>query len=184
MTVQTINIGNVVNDGLGDDLRSAFEKVNANFQSLDSPLTIRAINIGSTGQGIFAQKVDNELQFKNLVGGNRITLDGTSTSIVINSTQPEAFSTIFTSDDSTSISSSIYSDITLKGAGGIEVTSSESTITFGISIPAIASFTLYDFGSFDGFYTSSNSFLLAASNVDFGTIATPGSLKLNLGNIA
>ena len=27
MTIQTINIGNVVNDGLGDDLRTAFEKV-------------------------------------------------------------------------------------------------------------------------------------------------------------
>jgi hypothetical protein len=34
MTIQTINIGNVVNDGLGDDLRTAFEKVNANFADL------------------------------------------------------------------------------------------------------------------------------------------------------
>lgn len=181
MTVQTINLGNVVNDGLGDDLRTAFEKVNANFQSLNASLTVGATNIGLTGQGIFAQKVGDELQFKNLVGGTGITLDGTANSIVVNATQSGAFSTIFTSDDSTSISSSLYPDITFKGDGGIEVTSSESTITFGISIPAIASFTLYDFGPFDGFYTSSNSFLLAASTIDFGTISTPGSLKLNLG---
>lgn len=184
MTVQTINIGNVVNDGLGDDLRTAFEKVNANFQSLNTSLTVEAANIGSTGQGIFAQKVSDQLQFKNLVGGNRITLDSTNTSIIINATKPEAFSTIFTPDDSAGISSSVYPDITLKGAGGIEVTSSESTITFGISSPGIAASTLYDFGPFDGFYTGSTSFLLSASNVDFGTITAPGSLKLNLGNIA
>ena len=29
MAIQTINIGNQVNDGLGDDLRSAFQEVNA-----------------------------------------------------------------------------------------------------------------------------------------------------------
>ena len=34
MTIQTINIGNVVNDGLGDNLRSAFQKVNDNFAEL------------------------------------------------------------------------------------------------------------------------------------------------------
>ena len=39
MTVQNINIGNQVNDGLGDDLRTAFEKVNANFISLGAELT-------------------------------------------------------------------------------------------------------------------------------------------------
>jgi len=184
MTVQTINIGNQVNDGLGDDLRTAFEKVNANFQSLNASLTVGAVNIGLTGQGIFAQKVGNELQFKNLVGGNGITVDGTSTSIVINTIQPEAFTTIFTADDSTSISSSTYPEITFKGADGVEVTGSNSTITVGLSIPAIASFISYDFGPFDGFYTSSNSFLLAASNIDFGTITIPGSLQLNFGSIA
>ena len=33
MAIQTINIGNVVNDGLGDDLRTAFQKVNATLQN-------------------------------------------------------------------------------------------------------------------------------------------------------
>ena len=35
MTVQLINIGNVANDGTGDDLREAFIKVNDNFEDLD-----------------------------------------------------------------------------------------------------------------------------------------------------
>ena len=34
--IQTINIGNLVNDGTGDDLRTAFEKVNSNFTNLDA----------------------------------------------------------------------------------------------------------------------------------------------------
>ena len=49
MAIQTINIGNRVNDGLGDDLRTAFEKVNANFTELQASLTVTASNVGTTG---------------------------------------------------------------------------------------------------------------------------------------
>ena len=35
MTVQTINIGTLANDGSGDDLREAFIKTNQNFTDLD-----------------------------------------------------------------------------------------------------------------------------------------------------
>jgi uncharacterized protein YkvS len=183
MTVQTINIGNVVNDGLGDDLRTAFEKVNDNFQSLDASLTFGATNIGLTGQGIFAQKVGNELQFKNLVSGTGITLDGTANSIIVNATQPEAFATIFTSSDSSSISAAAYPEITFEGADGLEVTSSGSTVTFGLSGAGVSSISLYDFGPFDGQYSSPVSLLLAASNIDFGSFTTPGLLNFNLGSI-
>jgi hypothetical protein len=57
MTIQTINIGNVVNDGLGDDLRTAFQKVNANFTDLSAQLTITATNVGAVGVGVFKEKV-------------------------------------------------------------------------------------------------------------------------------
>ena len=56
MTIQPINIGNVVNDGLGDDLRTAFEKVNANFADLSTQLTITASNVGAVGVGVFKEK--------------------------------------------------------------------------------------------------------------------------------
>ena len=36
MPIQTINLGNYANDGTGDDLRTAFEKINANFNELYS----------------------------------------------------------------------------------------------------------------------------------------------------
>jgi hypothetical protein len=84
MTIQTINLGNVANDGTGDDLREAFAKVVANFAELDSrtPEATTAVNL-STGQGIFAGKDDAELQFKSLIGGTNATLTSDSESITI-----------------------------------------------------------------------------------------------------
>ena len=39
MAIQSINIGSIANDGTGDDLREAFNKVNANFIDLDTKLS-------------------------------------------------------------------------------------------------------------------------------------------------
>lgn len=46
MARQNINIGAYANDGTGDDLRSAFEKVNANISELYS--TVNGANVGSS----------------------------------------------------------------------------------------------------------------------------------------
>jgi hypothetical protein len=46
MAIQNINIGAYANDGTGDDLRSAFEKVNSNIAELYS--TVNGANVGST----------------------------------------------------------------------------------------------------------------------------------------
>lgn len=88
MAVQLINIGTIANDGTGDDLREAFIKVNSNFEELDlrQPESTTASNLGSTGQGIFAQKVGNDLQFKKLVAGENTTLAVNGNTITINST--------------------------------------------------------------------------------------------------
>jgi hypothetical protein len=92
MTIQTINIGNQVNDGLGDDLRTAFQKVNANFSELSAQLTITASNVGTTGSGVFKEKVGADLQFKKLVSGTKIALDDTGILILLfNSTAADAF---------------------------------------------------------------------------------------------
>ena len=40
MSIQTINIGQYANDGSGDDLRSAFTKVNANFALLGNDIPV------------------------------------------------------------------------------------------------------------------------------------------------
>lgn len=85
MALQTINIGNIANDGTGDDLREAFIKVNNNFENVNSLLLatdVTAENLG-TGLGLFAQKSDDILQFKGLRAGGGVTLTETGTSITI-----------------------------------------------------------------------------------------------------
>lgn len=85
MAVQTINIGNVANDGTGDDLREAFIKVNANFEELDlrDDEQTTASNLGATGEGIFFNRVNYDLEFKKIIGGDNITLTATDDNITI-----------------------------------------------------------------------------------------------------
>jgi hypothetical protein len=69
-TLQSINLGQYANDGTGDDLRQAFEKVNANFAALNTGIGVNnGTNIG-LGVGIFAGKNISTLQFKSLTSSN------------------------------------------------------------------------------------------------------------------
>lgn len=190
MTIQTINIGNIVNDGLGDDLRTAFEKVNANFTTLDSSLTITASNTGTTGVGIFKQKTGSNLEFKKLVSGTKMLLDDTGDAIIFNNTAPDAFIRIDT--DSGSMLASTHQQITFGGTAApgsttsrkdIEVTSSGSTILFKTIIPVTDILTSYDFGTITGDYDNSVQVLYQSSNIDFGTIGLPGRIDLDCGTI-
>jgi len=82
MTIQTINLGNYANDGTGDDLRTAFEKVNANFTELGASDVRNGINLGS-GSEIFAQRNNNaELEFKTLTSiDNSVTITHDATTV-------------------------------------------------------------------------------------------------------
>ena len=85
MSIETINIGNIANDGTGDDLRQAFIKTNNNFTYLNSTVnagTVTAANLGAE-TGVFAQKSNTTLQFKSLRGGAGITLSNTGTTVTI-----------------------------------------------------------------------------------------------------
>jgi hypothetical protein len=66
MPIQTINTGTYANDGTGEDLKSAFDKVNANFAFLNTEINVgNATNLGS-GTALFAQKNSLNLEFKTL----------------------------------------------------------------------------------------------------------------------
>ena len=84
MALRTINLGSVANDGTGDDLREAFDKVVFNFAELDArtPEATTVLNLGS-GEGLYASKSDAELQFKSLVGGNNVTLTSDANELTI-----------------------------------------------------------------------------------------------------
>ena len=84
MPIQTIEIGGYANDGTGDDLRTAFEKVNANFTILGATVGItNGANLGG-GTGVFAQRhpTDPILQFKTVTStDNSVEITNTSTTV-------------------------------------------------------------------------------------------------------
>jgi hypothetical protein len=130
MTKQTINLGNYANDGTGDDLRTAFTKVNNNFSDLYTTLaSMNGQNLGS-GQGIFSSEVNGIMSFKSLTGSGGITLSSTATSINIAS---NALLQIVQD-----ISPSLGGDLTLNGHNVIG-TGDVRTTVYGIDIRALSS---------------------------------------------
>jgi len=188
-TIQTINVGNLVNDGLGDDLRTAFQKVNANFADLNAGLTITASNVGNAA-GIFKAKVNNDLQFKTLVSGDKILIQESENFLTVNSTQEDAF--IGFDTDSGSISASTYEQITLQGTAAplsetgikdIEVTASGSTVNFKTIIPVTEYLQTYDFGSINGIYANAIQLAMQTANIDFGTLTFTSDIDLDCGGL-
>lgn len=86
MAIETINLGSYANDGTGDDLRTAFEKVNANFALLNTEVTIaNGENIGS-GVKIFAKRNVANLEFKTLISrDNSVVLTHTEDTVNLQS---------------------------------------------------------------------------------------------------
>lgn len=92
-SIELINVGAAPNDGAGDPIRTAFEKVNENFVALNNEVAngagaiTNAINVGSSpaAAGVFLDKDGSTLRFKKLVPGSGITLGATSNEITISS---------------------------------------------------------------------------------------------------
>ncbi len=190
MTIQTINIGNVVNDGLGDDLRSAFQKVNANFADLSTQLTITATNVGTVGVGVFKEKVGADLRFKKLVSGTKMLLNENTDTVTVNNTAPDAFIRIDT--DAGVMLASTYQQITLAGTAApgsttsrkdIEVNAFGSVLSIKTMIPVTDILESYDFGTINGAYTNAMQVALQSANIDFGTVLLPGRIDIDCGSI-
>ena len=194
MTVQTINLGNVVNDGLGDDLRTAFQKVNANFAELYYIGNMTAANTaGNAGVGLFKEKVDvggtSTLVFKTLLAGTNIDLVELPNTVRVDSIDPPAFRSI-TLDDSSTVLASFSRDISITGgiAPGstipdIEVTSLGSAIFVRSLFPVTETMTNYDFGTVTGTPRHIIDLLVQVANIDFGTVEQPSGLNLNFGTV-
>ncbi len=186
MAIQTINIGNVVNDGLGDDLRTAFQKVNANFTELSNEIGTSAANVGtSTGVGIFKEKIGSELRFKSLVSDGKITINPQADTITIGTTQKDAFSSITT--NSGSITADVltqYDNITLQGGNNILVTANQRTINidtrqdFGRILITDA-----DFGNLNGITDNLFTLVFQNTDIDFGSFTNPAPIEYDAGTI-
>ena len=183
--LQTINVGNLVNDGLGDDLRTAFQKVNANFADLNDELTLTLSSVGN-GEIVYKEKSNSSLVFKSLRGGTGIQVSTISDTIVVANTRSVPFEKIDT--DSGSILSASYQNITLQGTQSptsetgtkdIEVTASGSSVRFKTIIPVTEYLQTYDFGTLNGVYQNAIQLAMQTANIDFGTLTYSSNIDLD-----
>ena len=128
MALQTINIGNFVNDGTGDDLRTAFSKINANFDELDlqggQANTIS--NIG-TGIGLYKEKIGVDLRLKTLKSGSGINITSAANEVTITNSL-NVFVT-FNANTGSITASSNSQALNVYGANGITTTITGNTLT-------------------------------------------------------
>ncbi len=201
MAIQTINIGNVVNDGLGDDLRTAFQKVNGNFSELSAQLTITASNLGNTGAGVFKEKIGSDLKFKKLKGSTNIGVEDLGDVIEFRDLTPTPFYK-FTVDTGTiqagsnnfnghiafigrpALQTTLHPG-SVSGVNDIVITTNQSDQIFvRTQIPVTDILLNFDFGPITGSYTNAIQLSMAQANIDFGTLTLPGRFDLDFGSLA
>lgn len=183
-----INVGKIVNDGLGDDLRTAFQKINGNFDELEEQFEIilqsGAENVGS-GAPVFKHKHENKLQFRSLLPGRYTEIEEVGDGIQIGTNVPQPF-TRFDTNEGTVLSHN-HPEVTFGGGQDIIVKANGPNIsidTRGINgLPFMHILTMYDFGPIDGDFSNPIQLSLASSNIDFGTVEIPGTLHLECGTI-
>lgn len=86
MSIQTVNLGTYANDGTGDDLRTAFEKVIGNFGYLDLIKVEDGENLGTAianTHGVYAGVDGVTLQFKSIKQGDNITITSDGNTITL-----------------------------------------------------------------------------------------------------
>lgn len=137
MAISLINVGQIANDGTGDDLREAFIKINQNFEELDlrDDEQTTGSNIGSVGEGIFSGRVNYDLQFKKLVPGTNISLTSTDQTITVDAVG--GLQQLVISSDNGSVILKDGDSLNIFGSSGIETSVSGNTI----NISSIDTFT-------------------------------------------
>lgn len=190
MAVQLINIGNVANDGTGDDLREAFIKVNQNFEELDlrDDENTSASNLGDEGEGLFVRRNVYDLEFKKISAGANIALTADDNKIVIAYTGV----TDLASDPAPQLSADLDAQsnnllnvgtISSSGITG-PLTGNVTGLVHGVDIRDLNFYKLpensWNFGELgqETVITNIFDYVFAATDVDFGllTSATPVDL--------
>jgi NAD(P)H-hydrate repair Nnr-like enzyme with NAD(P)H-hydrate epimerase domain len=87
MAKQIINIGTVANDGTGDPLRTAFDKINDNFTELYSDESTAEVNSIVAGSGISVDQATGTVTVTNDSPDQTVTLTA-STGMSITGTYP------------------------------------------------------------------------------------------------
>ncbi len=212
MNITLIDIGSIANDGTGDDLRTAFQKVNENFVELETSIDASTVaaNVGG-GVGIFKQKVENTLQFKSLDSDDKLALTLDGDKIVISTdfagkdlevgsltaTGSVEANTMTASMFSGSFNGNLMGRVFpsqpdyIIGAGNIVGVQPNAGLpnymparVDGVSIQDLnRTINTFDFGTLDNQYTSAFQYLLSYVGLDLGTIISPTDLSIDAGTL-
>ena len=136
MAKQVINIGTTANDGTGDPLRSAFDKVNDNFTELytDDAGDVNSVNAGtgiSVNSTTGAVTVTNSApdQTVALTGGTQISTSGTYPNFTITNDAPNATHTGEVTGSAGSAALTIANDVITHAKLGAEFTTTGAVTT-------------------------------------------------------
>jgi hypothetical protein len=182
MSIQSINLGSYANDGTGDDLRTAFDKVNNNFAVLNAEAAIStAVNLGS-GTGVFKDKSGVNLEFKTLTStDNSVNITNTASTVNLQSI------TALLNDANPTLSTNLNLNNHYVYGGDIHST------VYGVTVPVIDSLLsllvdnnpslLVDMGGIStptGYQTAGPTGYVW----DFGSVLAPASSKYDLGQLS
>jgi len=140
MAIQYINLGSNPNDGTGDDLRSAFLKVNDNFQLLATigGETNIGANIGGGSGQVYANKTNETLNFRTIAAGTGITVNQSAQTITIASsfTAPASITKIYDESNSLYETTIPGASLKIKGSGFVttQISANELTIDGAFSV--------------------------------------------------
>jgi len=193
MAIQTINLGTYANDGTGDDLRSAFQKVNANILELYT--TFHGATVGAeppagvpegelwwnTADGKMYIKygtvwvesspqspsVNYSVSAESTTGGANIRLSGTDLSVDDVKIASGDNITVTRTDASTITISSTISSSGINGLADVDT----------VSTPPVDGQALV----WDGLNWVPGNVASSGGNLDFGSFAAPAGLTLDLG---
>jgi hypothetical protein len=202
MAKQTLNIGTNANDGTGDNLRSAMQKVNENFTDLYSAPGISTDTLTFAGNEITAVRSNDDIVFKpagtgavlfpaimindNNIEGTRsnedINLLPSGTGSVVFGAMSISGTTLSSSDSATiNINEGLIVDGTLSVSGA---TTFAGTVSAG-SGTTIGNLTLADGSITDssGAITFGNENLTTTGTITAATGSTLGNLTLANGSI-
>jgi len=132
MAIQEINIGNLVNDGTGDDIRTAFNKVNANFTSLSNELAVTGQNLGS-GSSVFVEKTNNILKLRSIAAGPNISVTQNTDDITIGTTLQNVFGSIVT-NNGTAVATTANDTLQLLEGANVTIQTSGKTVTISADL--------------------------------------------------
>lgn len=181
MSIQLIDVGNVVNDGLGDDLRTAFLKINANFTDLDLRQQITGSNVG-VGAGVFKQKNNLTLEFRKITAGDNISVNEQDLNIVVSSPLQNSF-TIAKINDDTITATTPTSTIEFEAGTNISITKTDDKINISTSFQTLE-LSLDPSPSLGASLDLNNYSIIGSGNINIDGNITANTLTGNLvGNV-